>query len=405
MKTTGQMETAIQSAAGYNRQAAGVSVRTQFAGRTSMVLALAFANMATPARSQDEFNILANDYDRQFTPTIIFSDSAGEKLVAIREAGGLSIEAVAKPERVSALVVANLVQFPFGEIAEDMPVSVSIGAFEFSGVLGDDAERRLARSGAVVPFNPQKASAVFRLTAEVPGPSGTTRTRMVGSVRFAWTLRALAIRVVVEDAEQAGKKGIYDTAAMVEAAAFDPSKGGLRRFRNEPVAVSVGFGSASGARTVFGYGRVESRLRRIGSANSGDGNTVALTSLAAMGKADLEPPKVALSLPAEDGNGDGRISFNGTITDLAPGTLSGAALPNTVRLFIDDVEKFSDGDAPDFTLSATGIDPNGTSIFTISELALPVDDATSHRVAIEVSDGSGNVRLMDRPVAVKRPGF
>ena len=372
--------------------------------RASMAVALALAAVSSPGYAQEEFNILANDYDRQFAPTITFTNNASDRLVTVREGSTISVQTAPNPARLSALVVANLVQFPFSEISEEMPVNVSVGGFQFSGKLGEDVERRRLRNGTVAPFDARKRTALFFLTTPVTGANGVPRAKTVGSVRFSWNLRALAVRVAVEDAEKAGTAGIYDKAALVTAAALDSTKGGLSRFRNEPVMVKVGFGSAAGERWGYGTGRVESRLRAFGPGATGTGKVLTLSSIAAVGKADLEPPRVGLNFPTGDQNYDQKISFNGIATDLPPGTLTGAASPFTLRLFIDDVEKSALGDAPDFSMSATGIDPAGSSTFTISELGVPTDDGQTHTVRIEVLDASGNVRQVERPIAVKRPG-
>lgn len=376
-----------------------------FSKRASVALAMALAAMILPVSAQEEFNILANDYDRQFAPTTNFTEHASDKLVTVREGSTIHVQTAANPRLLSAMIVANLVQFPFAEIAEDMPVNVSVGGFQFSGKLGEDVERKRLRNGSLAPFNPGKTSALFLLTTPVTGANGVVRAKTLGTVRFSWNLRALAVRVAVEDVERAGNGGIYDKAAMVEAAALDAKTGGVCRFRNEPVLVRVGFGSASGSRVGFGTGRVEARVREFGPGATGTGKVLTMCALAVVGKADLEAPKVALNFPVGDQNSDYKISFNGIASDLPPGTLTGASSPFTLRLFVDGVEKFPAGDAPDFSMSATGIDPDGKSTFTISELSVPPLDGKAHTVGIEVLDVSGNVRWVERPIAVQRFSF
>jgi hypothetical protein len=375
------------------------------ASRKWLAVAVAFAAAMAPhtwAQDEEGFNILANDQDRGFKPKITFTEVSTDRIVVSRDGADVSYDTAPNPRRIGAVIQANLVQFPFSDIAEDMTVGVTIGGFNFESTLGEDNSRRADRSGDLLPFDPNKTSAIYYLTKEVesPNPDRDPRIVRVGYVKFSWTTRVLTVRVVVADAEGAGFEGFYDKQALIDAAAFDSEKGGATVFKNEPLAVAVTFGSAAGSRQAFGGGVLRTVQRKVGSERAGNAAVLPLNTLVAAGTADIIDPKMDGAIPTTDQDGDGLLSFNGVITDLAPSTLTGEILPVTLRLYIDDSEVFAEDES--FVLSQT--DPNklGKSTFTISNLVLP-DDGLSHLVAVYAEDVSGNGKLVEQEVKAGGP--
>jgi hypothetical protein len=225
----------------------------------------------------------------------------------------------------------------------------------------------------------------------------------VGYVKFTWTTKAVTARVLVTNIEGAGVSGIYDRSGLIDAAAIDAEKGGIRPFKNEPLDVSLIFGPATGTRSAFGDGRVRTVYRKVGSESRGNSDILQLDSLIAVGAADITPTGLVTSVPALDQDGDHLISFNGTLTDLAPSSLTNVVFPVGLHVFVDGTEMLSDVDAPenvipDFSLAVTDPDASGKSIFTITNLVLP-EGQTPHSLVIQAVDVSGNVRKMETKIA------
>lgn len=363
-------------------------------------MAIAVVTAANPlARAQDTgFNILANDLDHGFKPKITFSDVSSDRIAATRDGADVTYDTAANPRRLAAVVTANLVQFPFTDIAEDMPVAVTFGGFSFEATLGDDNSRPVDKDGTPLPFNPAKKTAIFYFTKDIePTTStGTTRTVRIGYVQFSWTTQTVTARVVVSDSVSAGVDGIYDKGDLLNAAAFDADKGGATYFRNEPVPVSITFGSAIGSRTAFGGGLLKTAEVKVGSSARGNDAVLALNTLVAAGGADVTDPKMDTTIPKVDQDGNGIISFNGILTDLAPSSLTAASFPVMLRLFIDDAEV----DPAEFTMSVTDPGKAGKSTFTITNVLVAPAGA---KVSVLATDASGNSKLVERQVTAGGP--
>jgi hypothetical protein len=380
----------------YNKQwisrlHAGPCRRFRCLTRLAPLLALALASLLSTAIAHETDSakgILANDEDRHFKPSISFSQSESEEQAVRRISGTPYYDEVESPVRLSAVVVANLAGFDFSKIAADMPVAVSVGRFAFNATLGDDDTRKRDRNGILAAFDPQKKSATFDLeTAAYP-------VKKVGYVKFSWNLKTVTVTVVATDLlgtdfGELPTAGPLDRAAMINVAAFDAAKGGVRAFRNEPVDVTIKFGNSVGARKVFAAGQVRTLKRKVGSVKVGNYDVLSLDSLVAAGSADCANPRVTASVPATDHDADGKISFNGTSADLVESTLT--LQPFSVAdpiVFVDGVKMESN----QYTLNCMDYDATGKCIFTVEELLLPAlpAGAKKHKVEIHIDDYSGN---------------
>ncbi len=161
-------------------------------------------------------------------------------------------------------------------------------------------------------------------------------------------------------------------------------------------------------RAGFGNGRVRTIHRKVGSEAAGNADFLQLNSMVAVGGTDVAAPKVAADVPTSRQDAEQLISFNGTITDLAPSSLSAVQYPTTLRRFVDGLEMVSDLNAEDpsladFTYSIGEPDHYGKCIYTITNLILTGDD-TGHDVMIGSVDPSGNVRKVETQFASVRSG-
>jgi hypothetical protein len=229
-------------------------------GGTAIPNALPGANEAN-----DAINLFALNTDGEFTPTITFSESSAERVRAISQNGAVALVKQPAKNRISALVVANLAQTP--EFTTEVPATISIGGFSFTALIGGD---------------PSQRTALFDLTSPVPFRGGT-RLAKVGSVRFSWDAKRFSARVLIHDATAAGVGSIFDQAAMFEAAAFDPIRGGVRHFNGLPVEMRLTLGSATASCLVPSKGQFRTAMRRVGSAANGDARLVPATEFAGVG--------------------------------------------------------------------------------------------------------------------------
>ena len=367
---------------------------TQTQARTPLLALALGAAAIIPASAQDPFNILANDPDNQFKPTISITQHSCEKLVVDRSDDVASFDKEQKAEQLTTLIVANLVEFDFSEIAPEMPVALTVGGFEFEATLEDatrlDLLGKSARYALLGTFPPAK-------------PEGEPRVRTVGSVIFSWTSSTLTVRLAVANAQAAEFASIVPLESLVEEASFDEDKGGTRKYANRPVNVSVTFGTATGFRSAYASGHIVNAKKRLGSAKRGNSTIVDLNSAVLIGRADTSNPLVVADVPNTDENRDGKVSFNSVVTDLAPNTLSGETSPLRIRIAVDDVELLPNSDDPevealgDYTLQSGATDARGRTIISVKDLPLPNPSGIQSgarktcTVDIYIYDASGNL--------------
>ncbi len=191
----------------------------------AILLPVLLGAAATLGRAQDGFNILANEGDGGFKPKIAFSETNGNRLNVLRDEGSAIFETVSIPSRLSACVTGGLVQFPFSEIAEDVPVGVSVGGFSLQVTLGEDNWRRVDREGNLLPFDPSKKSAIYYFSKEEPPTTdaGESMFRKVGYVKFNWNAKSVTARVLVTNVEGAAVSGIYDRSALLALSHSTPN--------------------------------------------------------------------------------------------------------------------------------------------------------------------------------------
>ncbi len=371
-----------------------------------LALALGAATII-PASAQDPFNILANDPDNHFKPTITITQHSCEKLVVERSEEGPSFSKDEKAEQLTAVIVANLVEFNFSEIAPDMEVELNVGGFEFSAALEDatklDLLGKSARYALLGTFPPAK-------------PEGEPRIRTVGSVIFSWTSSTLTVRLALANAQAAELASIVPLDDLVTEGSFDEEKGGVRKFANRPVNVTVAFGTATGFRSAYAAGQIANTKKRLGSEKRGNLTIVDLNSAVLIGRADTANPLVAADVPNLDENRDGKVSFNSVITDLPPNTLSDEASPLRIRIAVDDVEMLPISSEPEegdeagtYILQTGGTDARGRTIISVKDLPLtePSNVQPGARrtctVDIYIYDASGNLKKTSKQIGI--PGI
>ena len=376
---------------------------TQKQARTPLLALALGAATIIPASAQDPFNILANDPDNQFKPSITITQYSCERLVVDRSEDPASYSKEEKAERITAVIVANLVEFDFSEITPEMPVELTVGGFEFSAALEDatklDLLGKSARYALVGTFPPAK-------------PEGEPRIRTVGSVIFSWTSSTLTIRLALANTQAAEFASIVALDDLVTEATFDEEKGGVRRYANRPVSVSVAFGTATGNRAAYASGQIVNAKKRLGSEKVGNATIVDLNSAVLIGRADTTNPQVVVDVPSVDENRDGKVSFNSVITDLAPNTLDGEASQLRIRIAVDDEEMLpvssepAPGDAEgDYILQASGTDAKGRTIISVKDLPLPAPSTARQTCTVDIYiyDASGNLKKTSSQIGI--PGI
>lgn len=367
---------------------AGPASRGARRSKPLALLAWAGALFAGAISDVTAANILDNDPEHGFKPTITISNHTSESVVIDRSGPSPVFGTKANPEKISATVYANLAGFRFTEIAEDMPVSLRVGGFAFAATLGEDASRPKNRDGSLRPFDPKKATAVYLLRAELPPlkPGGAPRLRTVGSVKLAWNLYRLAARLVLSDVAAAEADGI-----LVPDEASFPEGSATLAFSCEKIPVEITFGSAAGSRIAYGRGRLTTSVRKLGTARERNLTNVSLHSMAMVGEADIVAPKLAARIPTIDEAPFGVISFNGTVTDLAARPLSGEIDPVTIHVLVDGVPVNGGTDeSADFGLHITDGDAKGQRLFSVADLPLAATEPGTVSVSIYATDASGN---------------
>lgn len=248
------------------------------------VFALATIGLADPPE-----DILA--FAPGFKPTLNFSDTYSEKILTIpappafpgepREPA--THEQVPKPQKITAKVVANITGFDFSEIADEMPVNVYIGGFLFESSLGDSDEA--IKNGG---FPRTKKKATYSFIGFFDKPNGDTVEKKVGSLVLSWTATRLTVTLSVSNIEAAGLSEIGATQYIglyVDESDLGNKPSGSAKFVDEPIDVSVSFGSASGVQTAFAKGTSATAYKKYGSDAAGTLEEFFLESAKIIGKA------------------------------------------------------------------------------------------------------------------------
>ncbi len=400
MKTKPYPCISIQPASSQSRAPSFATPQRANIGRSLRSLALATALISYALIEAKGANILANDPEHGFKPTINVTNHSSESVVVIRSGGGSAFGKAPNPEKISANLLANLTGFPFTEIDEDMPVSLRIGGFAFSATLGDDASRVRNRDGTLQPFDPNKKSALFYLRDELPPlkPGGAPRLRTVGFVKLGWSLNRLAARLVVSDVAAAEADGILTP----DAESYAQSNASVA-FSCEKIPVEIAFGSATGSRTAYGRGRLTTTIRTLGSVRTGNLSTVSLHSLAMVGEADTTAPTLTAAIPAADEAPLGVISFNGTVADVAAQPLTGEVEPVTIQVRVNNVPLTGGTeDTDDFGLYIAQSDATGKRVFSVVHLPVAATQPGMVKVSVYATDASGNQsRVLESRVSVR----
>jgi hypothetical protein len=354
--------------------------------RRSLPALAAIATFLTTALAQDgePIDILSNH--GPFTPTIIFSDTYAEKIISERDGGEVYYDVDTNPQKITAKIVANLAEFDFSEITEEMEVGVDIGGFSFTATLAESG--KLDSDGVPLgAFDPAKGKADFHFTAEVEKPNGDYKTKKVGSIVFTWNTssKLLTIKLTISDVLNAGFEEI-GASSFAGFAGSDGETSASLKFENEAVPVSVTFGSAFGERPAYAKGISKTSVKKIGKGDEVDYLTYETVKL--VGSADTKAPTLTATIPSSDTDNDGVIRITGAVSDLGRGTIS-EEVP-----FLDAYVQIGEGE---FTFELLDLsEPNAEGRRTFS-LDLSLEDLTNE-VKVFAFDESGNVAEITQTV-------
>lgn len=392
MNTNPKMNTPIQPRS--------VPAAARIPGHRTLAVLTASALLVTALPRASAANILDNDPEHRFMPTLSLTHHASESAVVDRSGPTDIYGKQPNPTRITATIVGNLAHFAFTEIAEDMPVALRIGDFGFEATLGDDAARTKNPDGTLRPFDPRKSSATFLLRAPAPPavPGGAPRLRTVGSVKVGWNLQRVVFRVQLSDVAAAGADAILPT----EEEQYPQTSTGVT-FSGEKVPVEVTFGTATGSRFSYARGKLSTAVRKLGTVAQGNRTDVALHSLAVVGEADCKAPTLVTTIPAVDEAPMGVISFNGTIADGTVRPLTSPVDPLALIVTVDGVEMTGGTEETDaFGLYITDPDAKGRRVFSVLRLPVAAREPKLVTVSVCAKDASGNLSpLMKKQVQVR----
>jgi hypothetical protein len=325
-------------------------------------------------------------------------------------------------QKVNARIVANLkgvgtnpedpesgpVDFDFDSINEETPVSITVGDYSFSSTLGAEEGRGVFTRETTINGvlyeagqpKPLGSSALYKLGYSYPklDSSGNEVTdeegnpvtlfKQTGSIKVEWSRQSKTVTFTLEERTQAPDITPQDpTQTGATSIAADRlavlSTRASRNFANQPIPVSVTFGSASGARVAYGRGVIKSRFHRVLSEENPYVRSVSLTAAA-----DTEGPKLRLVVPAAADPELFGVDFLGGVTDRPSPTFPGVfPLP----------EELADAsDAPELGLLINGQgQPSGD----------PADETTNTPFSIDFTDALGNPLPVDDDGNPTVPGY
>lgn len=310
-------------------------------------------------------------------------------------------------QKVNARIVANLKgvagdpedpegapqDFDFDSINEETPVSVTVGDYTFNSTLGEEDSRGVFTRTTVVNGveysagdpKPLGTSALFKLGYSYPkldagGQEVTDEEgnpillfKQTGSVKIEWSRQTKTVTFTVEQRTLA--PDIAEPSGSTSVAAdrlAGLSTRSSKSFANQPIPVSVTFGSSGGSRVAYAKGVIKSRYHRVLSTQNPENPYVRSVSLT--GAADIEAPKLKLSVPAAADAELFGVDFLGSVTDRPAPTFSGVFEIAPSELVPPSVELLING-------QGNPEDPNGGAY------AVDFTDAQGNPLPV---DGEGN---------------
>ncbi len=323
----------------------------------TLTLLLALAVSASAAAPT---GILANRGKKK--PVVTVANSYSEKVVRTfaGDANNAAVfDVVPNAEKVSAKVVALMGEYNFGGITADTEVAFTAGDFTFQATLGEAATKTIGANG----------NATFNFTFQTPLLDGDGNpkldanenemfsTTQLGSLKWVWNATSKTVTATVVVVIPAG--GLPDTAGVtgIACAKFAglglTTVGGVKRFANVPLPVTVKFGEASGTRDVFLGGVTQTRSVQVRGVGADLPDTFAVTSVVIAGAADTRAPQLTVRMPKKTVSGAG-FSVFGVLLDrpernvsYAGVVLNGYAAPE-VQVYVNKVP--GEGVPPDFVL-------------------------------------------------------
>ena len=340
---------------------------------------------------------------------------AGDELITDSDGDGQYDEPVyltrvtytrAPMQRLTAKIVASLrdlegADFDFSSVSVDTPVSIQIGDYSFSGLLGEEQGRGVWRKAGVlngVPYaagdaKPLGNSAVYVLGSHVRrlakdgtpllDPVGTplTRFREDGRIRVDWNARLGLVQFTVQ-LRLLDDGSFGATPSFLATRLADSTGSGKQTFNHQPIPVRVRFGTAAGERLVYGKGIRQASAHRLLPAET------PLRSIAVLGAADHQAPKLSrMNVPSQ--STDGRVSFSGTLSDRPSPTFPG--------LFEIPEEDLA-GPTLEVYVNGTGVtDENGNVVggFPV-DTSLYSEGQCEFGAAVQLSEPLNTLRLVAR---------
>ncbi len=321
-------------------------------------------------------------------------------------------------QKVNARIVANLkgvgtnpedpeagsVDFDFDSINEETPVSITVGDYSFSSTLGAEEGRGVFTRATTINGvlyeagqpKPLGSSALYKLGYSYPklDSSGNEVTdeegnpvtlfKQTGSIKIEWSRQSKTVTFTLEQrtlAPDIASPGEKTSIAADRLAVL--STRASRNFANQPIPVSVTFGSASGARVAYGRGVIKSRFHRVLAAENPYVRSVSLTAAA-----DTEGPKLRLMVPAAADPELFGVDFLGSVTDRPSPTF-----PSAIPL----PEELADAsNAPELGLLINGQGQSSGD---------PGDETTNTPFSIDFTDALGNPLPVDDDGNPTVPGY
>ena len=376
------------------------------------VLGIVLVAGSAPAAAPAGF--LANQ--GKLKPVVSIANSYSEKVVRIfaGDVGSAAVfDVVPNPEKVSARVVARLGDYNFAGITADTVVAFAAGDFNFRATLAEAATRTIAATG----------SATFNFSLQIPvlDADGNPRldanenemfsTVRLGSMKWTWNASTKMVSATLTLVIPAG--GIPDTAGVggIACAKFAglAGEGGVRRFANVPLPVTVGFGDAAGSRDVFVGGVTQTRLVQVRGVAADHPDTFPVTAVVLAGAADTRAPQLTVRVPLKVEAGTEAAIFGVLVDRPAP---SGYSTPGAlgygepeVAVYVNQVP--GEGVDPDFVLGysdnrgtalaedAPGLNAKGTGYLAGETGSLGAGTQTLRFVA---TDSEGNTSTLVKTV-------
>jgi hypothetical protein len=258
-------------------------------------------------------------------------------------------------QKVNAKVVANLkgvasnpedpegapVDFDFDSISEETPVAITVGDYEFSSTLGEEQSRGVFTRDTTINGidylagdpKPLGTSALYKLGYSYPkldsaGQEVTDEEgnpvllfKQTGSIKIEWSRLTKTVTFTLEQRTQA--PDIAEPAGTSSIAAdrlAGLSTRSSKNFANQPIPVSVTFGSSTGTRVAYGRGVIKSRYHRVLEQQEGENPYVRSVSITGAG--DNEGPRLRLTVPGAADPELFGVDFLGSITDRPAPTFS-----------------------------------------------------------------------------------